>query len=130
MGTRCRRRWACRAHLASRPRLAADTFDLGAPMGCSRGFFRPINARAKPARRPVLMRLLGACVWGVDGCISASQVLVIAALPHRFVGRSEEVMGQTPFSKPVLLRLSRTDHFRARTPLEALDYLRRHWPGG
>jgi hypothetical protein len=38
-------------------------------------------------------------------------------------------MGQTPFSKPVLLRLSRTDQFEARSPVEALDYLRRHWPG-
>lgn len=39
-------------------------------------------------------------------------------------------MGQTPFSKPVLLSLGGTDHFQARTPLEALDYLCRHWPSG
>ena len=39
-------------------------------------------------------------------------------------------MGQNPFPKPVLLRLGPTDHFEARTPLEALDYLGRHWPGG
>ena len=39
-------------------------------------------------------------------------------------------MDQTAFPSPVLLRLKRTDHFEARTPLEALDYLRRHWPAG